>query len=48
MNLKEKEKSMGLSAAEIEGANSRLSKLFGSKGKDKDKPAKEKEKSKSS
>lgn len=33
--LKEKEKSMGLSAAEVEGANSRLSKLFGSKGKEK-------------
>jgi hypothetical protein len=45
--LGEKEKSMGLSAAEVEGANSKLSKLFGSKGKDKEKSVKPKEKSKS-
>ena len=42
--LGEKEKSMGLSAAELESSNTRLSNLFGSKTKEK--PVKEKSKSK--
>jgi hypothetical protein len=43
----EKGKSLGLSAAELEGADTKLSKLFGSKTKDKSSKDKDKDKSKS-